>query len=106
MSAKPATRRKALKNTGSTTAQDGVRSEGQQKMGTGSQNFEERAEVAKRYRRAPFTVKPMEHGSLQDGKVGVGEAQKLEHTSRRFQRSRCHGRLLESGECVAGQWCK
>ena len=64
-------------------------------------------EVAKRYRRASSKGKPMEHGSLQDRKVGVGEAQKLVHTSRRFQRSRCHGRpssgvQLESGERVAG----
>ena len=67
VNAKPVTRRKAQKNTGSTIAQNDMKSERRSlkfsESGSKKPNFKERVEVAKR--------KPMEQGSLQDGKVGV-----------------------------------
>ena len=62
-----------------TTAQDGARSERKSQKPTENEN-----------KKAETKGKPMEQGSLEDGKVGVGEAQKLGYTSGRFQRPRCH----------------
>ena len=68
-----------------------------------SQNLKKRVEVAKRYRRAPCKGKPVEQGPLQDGKVGVGEAQTLEHASRRFLKP-MSPRTALFGVPTAGKW--
>ena len=81
-----------------------------QKVGAKSENIKQGVEVAKRYPRATPERKPKEKGSLQDGKVGVGEAQKVGAYQQKvskvtLQLTILFWVLLESGEHVVGQWC-
>ena len=95
VSAELATRRKALKNTGSTTAWYGTRSdEGFQLL---SESGSKKARTSKNewtWQRGiveqPLKESQWKRDHCRMEKVGVGEAQKLGHTSRRFQRSRCN----------------
>ena len=97
VSAKPASRRKALKRKGSTTAQNGTRSNGR------SQRLSESG--SQKSKLHPLSESQWNMGTLQDAKTGVGKAQQLGHTIRRFQRSRCHGRLSSGYSWkVGGMW--
>ena len=85
------------KNTGSTTAQGGMRSEGrpQKPLENGDTKPKLQRENGSGTEVSSSTLLVKTNGTrvTPGWKSGVGEAQKLGHTSRRFQRSRCHGRL-------------
>ena len=114
-SVKLVTKRKAQKNTGSTTAQNSTRlsrkSQRLSESGSKKRELQRRSGSGKEVSSRILSVKTNGTRSFQYAKVGVGEAQELGHTSGRLQGPRCNGRLsrawllLESGEHVAGQWC-
>ena len=90
-SAKLATRMKAQKSTGSTIVQNGTKSdEGFLLSENGSKKREHQRMSGRGKEVSSSTLKESQrkrdHNRME--KVGVGEAQKLGHTSRRFQRSR------------------
>ena len=95
VNAKPVRRSKALKNTGST--QKGVKSERRpgkfSESGSKKPKLQRKCGSGKEVSSSTLQVKAYGTGSLKDAEVGVREAEKLGHASRRFQGSRCHGRL-------------
>ena len=113
VSAELATRRKALKNTGSTTAWYGTRSDegfllsesGSKKARTSKNEWTWQRGIVEQPER-----KPMEKGSLQDGKSGSRRSTKIGTYQQKVSKVTLQLTipswvLLESGEHVVGQWC-